>query len=79
MVDKVEALRAPDLSVACADDAGLPALEIGLSDDYQRDPKAKEDLIDLVGDAHSAKSGQGSGRYFCIGAVDSKLMTSFRY
>ncbi len=30
---------------------------LGLSSDYQRDPKAKKDVIDPAGDAHSVKAG----------------------
>lgn len=40
------------------DDALLFALSIGLDQDYKNDPKAKKDVIDPSGDAHSVKSGQ---------------------
>ena len=33
------------------------AQHLGLSTDYQRDPKAKKDVIDPAGDAHSVKAG----------------------
>ncbi|MBM3326854.1 MAG: hypothetical protein FJY65_07735 [Calditrichaeota bacterium] len=39
------------------DDALEFALAIGLPHDYQNDIKAKKDVIDLSGDAHSLKSG----------------------
>lgn len=39
------------------DDATLFALTIGLQSDYKRDPKAKKDVVDPAGDAHSVKSG----------------------
>lgn len=40
------------------EDAREFALLIGLPDDYQNDPKAKKDVIDKNGDAHSVKSGK---------------------
>ena len=40
------------------DDALLFALAIGLNEDYKNDTKAKKDVIDLSGDAHSVKSGE---------------------
>ena len=46
------------------DNAKRFALEIGLSDDYKRDPKAKKDVIDSAGDAHSIKSGQRKWQIF---------------
>ena len=61
------------------DDALIFALEIGLDKDYRRDPKAKKDVIDLAGDAHSVKSGQKNGRYSCIGETDLLKMTDFRH
>ena len=39
------------------DIAKLFALMLGLSDDYQNDLKAKKDVIDPSGDAHSVKAG----------------------
>ena len=46
------------------DDALIFALEIGLDEDYKRDPKAKKDVIDPAGDAHSVKSGQKKWQIF---------------
>ena len=46
------------------DDALLFALSIGLKGDYNRDPKAKKDVIDPAGDAHSVKSGQKKWQIF---------------
>lgn len=40
------------------DDATIFALLLGLDREYRRDPKAKKDVIDPAGDAHSVKSGQ---------------------
>jgi len=40
---------------------------IGLDDDYQNDPKAKKDVIDKNGDAHSLKSGNGYWQVFLYG------------
>lgn len=39
------------------DDALLFALSIGLNEDYKNDAKAKKDVIDPSGDAHSVKDG----------------------
>jgi hypothetical protein len=39
------------------EDAKSFAKLIGLDSDYQNDVKAKKDVIDLSGDAHSVKSG----------------------
>ena len=46
------------------DDAKLFALLLGLDDDYQRDPKAKKDVIDPAGDAHSVKAGNKNWQIF---------------
>ena len=46
------------------DDALIFALEIGLDKDYKRDPKAKKDVIDPAGDAHSVKSGRKKWQIF---------------
>ncbi len=46
------------------DDAKEFAHLIGLSDDYQNDPQAKKDVIDLDGDAHSVKSGKKKWQIF---------------
>ncbi len=49
------------------DDALFFALAIGLSEDYQNDPKAKKDVIDPSGDAHSVKSGEKKWQIFLYG------------
>lgn len=46
------------------DDALAFALSIGLDRDYQNDRKAKKDVIDPSGDAHSVKSGQKKWQIF---------------
>lgn len=46
------------------DDAMEFALEIGLSSDYKNDAKAKKDVIDLSGDAHSVKGGEKKWQIF---------------
>lgn len=46
------------------DDALLFALSIGLKEDYKNDAKAKKDIIDPSGDAHSLKSGQKKWQIF---------------
>lgn len=46
------------------DDALLFALHIGLDRDYQNDKKAKKDVIDPSGDAHSVKSGERKWQIF---------------
>lgn len=49
------------------DDALEFALEIGLNKDYQNDAKAKKDVIDPSGDAHSVKSGVKKWQIFLYG------------
>ncbi|MBI5072106.1 hypothetical protein HZB93_04455 [Candidatus Falkowbacteria bacterium] len=49
------------------DDALEFALAIGLTRDYQNDVKAKKDVIDPSGDAHSVKSGQKKWQIFLYG------------
>lgn len=49
------------------DDALLFALSIGLTEDYKNDPKAKKDVIDPSGDAHSVKSGEKKWQIFLYG------------
>src|SRR3989344_6013755 len=49
------------------DDALLFALAIGLDKDYKNDAKAKKDVIDPSGDAHSVKSGQKKWQIFLYG------------
>lgn len=46
------------------DNAKLFALLLGLPNDYQNDLKAKKDVIDPSGDAHSLKSGQKKWQIF---------------
>ncbi len=46
------------------DDALSFALSIGLSKDYRRDQKAKKDVIDPAGDAHSVKAGRKKWQIF---------------
>lgn len=46
------------------DDALLFALKIGLDKDYRNDAKAKKDVIDSSGDAHSVKSGEKKWQIF---------------
>lgn len=49
------------------DDAMEFALAIGLNTDYKRDPKAKKDVIDPSGDAHSVKGGKKKWQIFLYG------------
>jgi hypothetical protein len=49
------------------DDALEFALAIGLPKDYKNDPKAKKDVIDPSGDAHSVKSGIKKWQVFLYG------------
>ena len=49
------------------DDALEFALAIGLTRDYQNNPQAKKDVIDLSGDAHSVKSGAKKWQIFLYG------------
>lgn len=46
------------------DDAKEFALLIGLSGDYQNNPQAKKDVVDLSGDTHSVKSGENKWQIF---------------
>lgn len=46
------------------DDALLFALTIGLDKDYKNDLRAKKDVLDPSGDAHSIKSGQKKWQIF---------------
>ena len=48
-------------------DAREFAYLIGLKKDYQNDPKAKKDVIDRNGDAHSVKSGMKKWQIFLYG------------
>lgn len=47
---------------------------IGLEEDYQNDAKAKKDVVDGAGDAHSLKSGAKKCKYFYMDWVDLNLM-----
>lgn len=49
------------------DDALKFALAIGLDKDYKNDAKAKKDVIDPSGDAHSVKSGMKKWQIFLYG------------
>ena len=49
------------------DDAKQFAKSIGLSSDYQNDIRAKKDVIDPSGDAHSVKSGEKKWQIFLYG------------
>jgi hypothetical protein len=49
------------------DDALEFALSIGLPRDYKNDPRAKKDVIDPSGDAHSVKSGEKKWQIFLYG------------
>jgi len=49
------------------DDALEFALAIGLENDYKNDIKAKKDVIDPSGDAHSVKSGEKKWQIFLYG------------
>ncbi|MDR3130264.1 MAG: hypothetical protein LBU18_01825 [Treponema sp.] len=49
------------------DDALEFALLIGLKHDYKNDPRAKKDVIDPAGDAHSVKSGNKKWQLFLYG------------
>jgi hypothetical protein len=51
---------------------------IGLEDDYQNDAKAKKDVIDKNGDAHSLKSGNGYWQIFLYGKQRFELDTAFK-
>ncbi|GHU85080.1 hypothetical protein AGMMS49941_04260 [Deferribacterales bacterium] len=60
------------------DDAKEFARLIGLSDDYQNDPKAKKDVVDANGDAHSVKSGTGYWQIFLYGESRFEDDSAFR-
>lgn len=49
------------------DDAREFARAIGLPSDYQNNPLAKKDVIDLSGDAHTVKSGEKKWQIFLYG------------
>jgi hypothetical protein len=54
------------------------AIAIGLPRDYQNDQKAKKDVIDLSGDAHSVKSGQKKWQVFLYGLGRFESDDAFR-
>ena len=60
------------------DDALLFALAIGLNEDYKNDAKAKKDVIDPSGDAHSVKSGAKKWQLFLYGLNRFESDTFFR-
>jgi len=60
------------------DDALLFALKIGLDEDYKNDIKAKKDVIDPAGDAHSVKSGQKKWQIFLYSYNRFETDASFR-
>jgi hypothetical protein len=59
-------------------DAKEFATLIGLADDYQNDPRAKKDVIDFNGDAHSIKSGKGFWQIFLYSESRFEHDSSFR-
>jgi hypothetical protein len=59
-------------------DAKEFATLIGLADDYQNDPRAKKDVIDFNGDAHSIKSGKGYWQIFLYSESRFENDSSFR-
>lgn len=54
------------------------AITIGLPRDYRNDPKAKKDVIDPSGDAHSVKSGQKKWQIFLYGLGRFESDDAFR-
>src|SRR3990167_10124032 len=54
------------------------AISIGLPRDYQNDHKAKKDVIDPSGDAHSVKSGNKKWQIFLYGLGRFKSDDAFR-
>lgn len=54
------------------------AITIGLSRDYRNDPKAKKDVIDPSGDAHSVKSGETKWQIFLYGLGRFESDDAFR-
>lgn len=60
------------------DDAKEFANLIGLPTDYQNDPQAKKDVIDLSGDAHSVKSGAKKWQIFLHSSSRFEKDTIFR-
>lgn len=60
------------------DDAMRFALAIGLNEDYKNDAKAKKDVIDPSGDAHSVKSGEKKWQIFLYSLTRFKDDAFFR-
>lgn len=60
------------------DDALRFALAIGLDSDYQNDIKAKKDVIDPSGDAHSVKSGEKKWQIFLYAKSRFEQDSSFQ-
>lgn len=60
------------------DDAKEFARLLGLKDDYQNNPKAKKDVIDPCGDAHSVKSGEQKWQIFLYSIKRFQEDTIFR-
>lgn len=60
------------------DDALRFAMAIGLNEDYKNDPKAKKDVIDPSGDAHSIKGGQKKWQIFLYSLSRFEKDTLFR-
>jgi len=60
------------------DVALLFAKSLGMTQDYQNDPKAKKDVIDPSGDAHSVKSGNMKWQMFLYGKSRFESDDSFR-
>lgn len=54
------------------------AISIGLPRDYRNDPKAKKDVIDPSGDAHSVKSGLKKWQIFLYGLGRFESDDAFR-
>lgn len=54
------------------------AIAIGLPRDYKNDPKAKKDVIDPSGDAHSVKSGRVKWQVFLYGLGRFQSDDAFR-
>src|SRR5258706_4357086 len=54
------------------------AISIGLPRDYKNDPKAKKDVIDPSGDAHSVKSGKKKWQIFLYGLGRFESDDAFR-
>ena len=60
------------------DDAFAFALKIGLSSDYENNPQAKKDVVDLSKDSHSVKSGNAKWQIFLYRASRFETDDAFR-